>query len=363
MTEQKKDTRFASLEAIPRHTAVPSGVRRMVSLLYIDRRRTLPAVAGLVAFAAGFVAFAPALYEGVATSAVFETQKPSSFQLRAPSSAPSVHATAMIEKVPQEEQLEPTEKLDKTADPDPASAVEVAAKPAMPPVVVARQGVEANASIQHPPRKIIPVAEAMSLYDGRATAEPPKVTEPAASVRPFFAEGLASEEETLAFFRGSPDLRGEEASEVDTKQLRQAENDLSPAIALPESVPAPVARPAATSARVEFRIEQGTGVQSGFVLYNKDDANLRRYFVVAKAFRDGKSVPWSFKDVADGKDVSTDKFAIEVSEKAFRGLSEEKKKFGKVVHDVLGTMSDDRARIEWAIESNGNMLAAPEGRG
>jgi hypothetical protein len=214
-------------------------------------------------------------------------------------------------------------------------------------------------------RQIIPVSEAMLLYDGRSTDDPSKTSNSVAKGdldKPFFVEGLPSEEETLAFFKESSTEVSPRANPVPSTDLPAVEEDMDPTIAIPAVVPTPAVRPQTTDARVEFRIEQGDGVQSGFVLYNKDDKNLRRYFLVARAFRGGETIPWKFKDIADGKDVSTEKFAIEVSETAFRSLSEEKKKFGKVVHEVIGSAKDDKGKIDWAIESNGNMLAAPEGR-
>jgi hypothetical protein len=363
MTE-KKISRFASLEAIPHHTPGPSGLRGVLTTLYVRRRRTLVVSAGVLACSAAAFFVAPSFHAN-----------PNGLQEAPPSSAQALprrddqQDSKSAEKLPVEVVSIVEKKL---PEPPALSAAPADEKSTLRPFKAEAPAVDvpppAVAQEAHPtPRRIIPVSEAMSLYDDRATAEPPKVVEPPLvrpDGKPFFVEGLPSEQDTLAFFKGATpeEVATLPVQPAQTSGLPAEVEDMSPTVAIPEVVPTPAARPQTGDGRVEFRIVQGDGVQSGFVLYNKDDKNLRRYFVVARAFRSGGAIPWKFKDVADGKDVSTEKFAVEVSETAFRGLSEEKKKFGKVVHEVLGSAKDDKAKIDWAIESSGNMLAAPEGR-
>jgi hypothetical protein len=362
MTE-KKNTRFASLEAIPLHKPGPSGLRGVLTTLYIRRRRTLAVSAGILACSAAAVLVAPSfnadpirLADATSTGAPLLPRHDDHKDSK-PVEKPPVEVASVVErKLPDPATLSPPPGQEKTSIPlakDATPAVD------LPPSSIVQE--------THPaPRRIIPVSETMSLYDGRETAEPPKVAEPLSAQphdRPFFVEGLQSEQETLAFFKGTSETTpGHPVEPALAVDVPAGEEDMSPTVAIPNIVPTPSARPQTDDGRVEFRIVQGDGVQSGFVLYNKDDKNLRRYFVVARAFRSGGAIPWKFKDIADGKDVSTEKFAVEVSEAAFRGLSEEKKKFGKVVHEVLGSANDDKAKIDWTIESSGNMLAAPEGR-
>lgn len=352
MMENK--TRFASLDAIPPHRPGIGGAKGVLATLYVRRSRTLPALAA--ALACSVVAFflvpwgdgapTPSVRYDVAAELpapaleIYDAQKPSSLEVtdvvenRIPAVVPDRPAAADV--------------LTKMPEPAPA-------------VVLPTPQAAAVVPEQTAPRKIIPVSEAMSLYDPRPNGEPSKVDAAPKADAPFFADGLPTEEETLAFFRParpSPTQVGSVEPSVPEATPSSLE-DMSPTIALPESVPLPATRPS-VDGRIEFRIVQGDGVQSGFVLFNKDDKNLRRYFVVARAYRSGASVPWKFKDIADGREVTTDKFAVEVSEAAFLGLSNEKKKFGKVVHEVLGTAAQGGSKVDWSIESSGNMLAAPE---
>ncbi|WP_327211157.1 DUF6384 family protein [Rhizobium leguminosarum] len=363
MTE-KKTTRFASLEAIPIHTPGPSGLRGVLTTLYIRRRRTLAVSAGILACSAAAFLMAPSFHADlrrlpdVASISAQPLPRHDGQKDSKPVEKSPVEVVSVAErKLPEPATHSPSPTQEKTSIPL-ANATAPAVD--LPPSSIVKE--------THPaPRRIIPVSEAMSVYDGRETAEPPKVAEPLSDQphdTPFFVEGLSSERETLAFFNGttSETTSGLPVEPEQALDVPPGEEDMSPTVAIPNVVPTPSARPQTDDGRVEFRIVQGDGVQSGFVLYNKDDKNLRRYFVVARAFRSGGAIPWKFKDIADGKDVSTEKFAVEVSEAAFRGLSEEKKKFGKVVHEVLGSANDDKAKIDWTIESSGNMLAAPEGR-
>lgn len=348
MTDKSPNTRFASLEAIPPHKGGPGGLLGLLAALYIRRGRTLSAMAGILACSVAAILFVPAPGTQGSSSAQIPDSPP-----KADEGAPLAELKLPVEVLSTVENKLPD--APQTTAPAPVVAVAHEAKPE-PVVALPKPAEPANAE----PRKIIPVSEAMSLYDVRVTAEPPKVEPEAARLpeetKPFFAEGLSSEEETLAFFSGAA-VSNPSTADGDGNR----EEDLSPTLELPASVPSPIAKPV-DDARVEFRIVQGDGVQSGFVLFNKEDKNLRRYFVVVQAFRGGGVIPWKFKDIADGKDVSTRKFAVEVTEEAFRGLSEEKRKFGKVVNALLGSAKDDKAAVEWIIDSNGNMLAAPEGR-
>lgn len=351
-TIMENKTRFASLDAIPLHRPAIGGVKGVLATLYVRRSRTLPAIATALACSVGAFLLVPWVAVPVTPPAAVVTRtEPSAPLPESPAVAaqPTLEVTDVVEsKLP-------------SAVPDKPSQADVVASPAAPvPVVPLPPPALSVAGEQPAPRKIIPVSEGMSLYDPRPNGEPAKVEADPKTATPFFADGLPTEEETLAFFRQAGTGTGEaDPAEPSQPQAASAEEDMSPTIALPENVPLPGTRPA-LDGRIEFRIVQGDGVQSGFVLFNKEDKNLRRYFVVAKAYRSGETVPWKFKDIADGREVTSDKFAVEVSEAAFRGLSDEKKKFGKVVNEVLGTAAQAGSKVDWTIESSGNMLAAPE---
>lgn len=353
--------RFAKLEAIPRHKRA-SGIKAVVARVYIARR----AAAALISVAAiTVVAGTYLIREHVPTApveiAAGEIAKPAEPTI--PTGIAAAVDVAKIERLGEElreiaatDGKPPVEQLPAGTPPDAASArPEEPAKPPEQPAASAWAPVTQKADV----RKIIPIAEGLDLY---RSMEPS--TEEVVHVEPVTrpvdgfslpTKGVPTEQD-MAGFIGQP---GPTTGDI---QIISPEEDLSPTIALPETGPFPIVRPAPTLAKgtkVEFHIVQGQGVKSGFWLGNKDDPNIRRFFVVVTPrLENGDVTNWKFTNIADGSPADTDRMAVEVTEEAFVALANESKEFGKVRNPVLGHGAIGDRNIKWRIASiRGNLIA------
>jgi hypothetical protein len=364
--QTKPSKRFAKLDAIPAHARMPFGVKSILAKLYIARRLTLSASVAVLVVAGGSI-------YAVGSSSVTSVEP-----LAHTAAAPEEVATAAALELPvirQEDKQPVAAPLiveSKLADEMPAnvSSAFATAKEAAPPVEVAAaaQVEEAKPAVKEevsPVRQIIPVAEGLDLYR-KPTPEdsaPPHVAEkkPEQAAKdaavPFSlpTAGVPSEDDISGFLAAPPEDASRDISVI-------APEDLSPTIALPEIVPLPEARPVpglAEGQKVEFRIVQGPGIKSGFWIGNKEDASVRRFFVIVKPFlEDGTAVNWKFTNIADGSAADTDTMAVEVTEDAFIALAKESKELGAVKDPVLGRGVAGSKNVKWRIPSvQGNLLA------
>lgn len=361
--------RFAKLDAIPAHARMPFGVKSVLAKLYIARRLTLSASVVVLVIAGG------ALYAANPLTVTFGT-------VAETADAPQEIAAAAVPVLPEakkaDEQavtapLVEAKAADALAKPVDAPSAFAKPKEEVPAVEVAAVPVEnipvedANPvlKVEVPPvRQIIPIAEGLDLYREPSSEdhaphvvakEPEQVAKNAAAPFSLPTSGVPSEGEMSGFLAApQPEDASGEISVI-------APEDLSPTIALPDKVPLPETRPAPGIAgqEVEFRIVQGPGIKSGFWIGNKEDASVRRFFVIVKPFlADGTGVNWKFTNIADGSAVDTDTMAVEVTEDAFIALAKESKELGAVKDPVLGRGIGGSKSVKWRIPSvQGNLLA------
>jgi hypothetical protein len=361
--------RFAKLDAIPAHARMPFGVKSVLAKLYIARRLTLSASVAVLVIAGG------ALYAANPLTVTFGT-------VAETADAPQEIAAAAVPVLPEankaDEQAVTAPLVEAKAAyalAKPVDAPSAFAKPKeeVPAVEVAAVPVEnipvedANPvlKVEVPPvRQIIPIAEGLDLYREPSSEdhaphvvakEPQQAAKNAALPFSLPTSGVPSEGEMSGFLAApQPENASGEISVI-------APEDLSPTIALPDKVPLPETRPAPGIAgqEVEFRIVQGPGIKSGFWIGNKEDASVRRFFVIVKPFlADGTGVNWKFTNIADGSAVDTDTMAVEVTEDAFIALAKESKELGAVKDPVLGRGIGGSKSVKWRIPSvQGNLLA------
>lgn len=368
--------RFAKLEAIPAHERMPRGAKSVIATLYIKRTTTLKATAaflvvvGGAAFATTFLPNGEVPKPGVEIVSVSTPAKPvvkeptSDTSKQPPVEKPPIVAlpgVAVIEDKPKSVAL-PTVAAD--AKPPEQKSVEVVKK--TPETVAA-------APVSPVVRQIIPVAEGLDLYRKPDTDGPPHVTAPmpeqAEAKAPFTlpTTGIPSEDELSSFLPAAPVATHSEQQPENTEiAVIPPEEDMSPTIALPDVVPAPAARPEAPIAAgqpVEFRIDQGQGIKSGFWLGDRTDPKARRFFVIVTAYlASGEKTNWKFTNIADGSAADTDHMAVEVSEDQFIALAKEAKADGMVKDPVLGRgETGSKAPVKWRIQTiRGNLLAGWE---
>jgi hypothetical protein len=364
--QTKPSKRFAKLDAIPAHARMPFGVKSILAKLYIARRLTLSASVAVLVVAGG------AIYT-VGSSSVVTAVEPLALTAAAPDEvAVATPELPVVKQADKQVVAAPPIVEDKVADEVPANAPSAfaAAKEEAPPVEVAAaaQVEEAEPAVKEevsPVRQIIPVAEGLDLYR-KPTPEdsaPPHVAEkkPEQAAKdaavPFSlpTAGVPSEDDMSGFLATPPEDASRDISVI-------APEDLSPTIALPDTVPLPEARPVpglAEGQKVEFRIVQGPGIKSGFWIGNKEDASVRRFFVIVKPFlEDGTAVNWKFTNIADGSAADTDTMAVEVTEDGFIALAKESKELGAVKDPVLGRGVGGSKNVKWRIPSvQGNLLA------
>ncbi|MNU51236.1 hypothetical protein D3C71_402240 [compost metagenome] len=363
--------RFAKLEAIPAHARMPFGAKSVLAKLYIARKLTLSASAAVLVIS-GAAVYAANSLSGSSSENVAETQAVSQEQIIPALSVLPAAAEKADEKVADIAPAPILEEETKVADAKPVDAPSAFAKPkdegvavvtAAPPEVKLEPAVKEEVA---PVRQIIPIAEGLDLYRKSAPEDhaPPHVADkepeqPAKEGAGAFSlptNGVPSEDDMSGFLASTPAATpSHEISVIEPE-------DLSPTIALPDKVPLPEARPApgvAEGQKIEFRIVQGPGIKSGFWIGNKEDAAVRRFFVIVKPFlEDGTAVNWKFTNIADGSAADTDTMAVEVTEDAFIALAKESKQLGAVRDPVLGRGVSGSKNVKWRIPSvQGNLLA------
>lgn len=359
--------RFAKLEAIPAHARMPFGAKSVLCKLYIARKLTLSAsAAALVISGAALYAANSLIAPSIETAAVKQAV-PQRQSIAAGPALPTddekvadTASTPALEEKTEIAAAMPADASSAFAKPkDEAVAVEAAAAPEVKLEPADEEEVA-------PVRQIIPIAEGLDLYQKSATEDhaPPHVADnkqeqPAKDGDGAFSlptHGVPSEDYMSGFLASTQ----VEAPSHDISVIEP--EDLSPMIALPDKVPLPEARPApgvADGQKIEFRIVQGPGIKSGFWIGNKEDAAVRRFFVIVKPFlEDGTVVNWKFTNIADGSVADTDTMAVEVTEDAFIALAKESKERGAVKDPVLGRGVGGSKNVKWRIPSvQGNLLA------
>lgn len=362
--------RFAKLDAIPAHARMPFGVKSVLAKLYIARKLTLSASAAVLLISGGALFAANSLTVPAVETKVETAAAQKQIVAAVPVLPDAVDkmeeqvADIVPAPIPEEKKdvavAKPVEILSAFAKPkDQTPAVDPAKAPdeKTEPVLKTEVG---------PVRQIIPIAEGLDLYQKPSPEDhaPPHVVdkqpEPAtkdgAAAFSLPTNGVPSEDDMSGFLAAAqPEDPSREISVIEPE-------DLSPTIALPETVPLPETRPApgpAAGQKVEFRIVQGPGIKSGFWIGNKEDASVRRFFVIVKPFlEDGTGINWKFTNIADGSAADTDTMAVEVTEDAFIALAKESKDLGAVKDPVLGRGVGGSKNVKWRIPSvQGNLLA------
>ncbi len=362
--------RFAKLDAIPAHARMPFGVKSVLANLYIARKLTLSASAAVLVISGGALFAANSLTVPAVETAVETVAAQKQIVAAVPVLPDAVEkmeeqvADIVPAPIPEEKKevaaAKPVDILSAFAKPkDQTPSVETDAAPDEKPEPVLKTEVA-------PVRQIIPIAEGLDLYQKPSSEDhaPPHVVdkqpEPAAkdgaAAFSLPTNGVPSEDDMSGFLAAAqPEEPSREISVIEPE-------DLSPTIALPERGPLPEARPApglAAGQKVEFRIVQGPGIKSGFWIGNKEDASVRRFFVIVKPFlEDGTGINWKFTNIADGSAADTDTMAVEVTEDAFIALAKESKELGAVKDPVLGRGVGGSKNVKWRISSvQGNLLA------
>lgn len=345
--------RFAKLDAIPAHARMPFGVKSVLARLYIARKLTLSASAAVLLISGGALFAANSLTVPAVETAVETAAAQKQIVAAVPVLPDAVDKKDVAVAKPVEILSAFAKPKDQTPAVDPAKALDEKTEPVLKTEV-------------GPVRQIIPIAEGLDLYQKPSAEDhaPPHVVdkqpEPAtkdgAAAFSLPTNGVPSEDDMSGFLAAAqPEDPSREISVIEPE-------DLSPTIALPEKVPLPETRPApapAAGQKVEFRIVQGPGIKSGFWIGNKEDASVRRFFVIVKPFlEDGTGINWKFTNIADGSAADTDTMAVEVTEDAFIALAKESKDLGAVKDPVLGRGVGGSKNVKWRIPSvQGNLLA------
>ncbi len=362
--------RFAKLDAIPAHARMPFGAKSVLAKLYIARKLTLSASAAVLVISGGALYAANSLTVTPIETAAKTPAVPQEQIIADVAVLPAAaeKADEKVADIAPEPILEEETEIAVTKPVDTHSAFAEPRDEAPSVEAAAAQEEKSKAVLKDeagPVRQIIPIAEGLDLY--RKPSEdhaPPQVTfkEPeqtaktAAVAFSLPTNGVPSEEDLSGFLAATqPEVRSREIIVIEPE-------DLSPTIALPDKVPLPEARPApgvGPGQKVEFRIVQGPGIKSGFWIGNKEDASVRRFFVIVKPFlENGAAVNWKFTNIADGSAADTDTMAVEVTEDAFIALAKESKELGAVKDPVLGRGVGGSKNVKWRIPSvQGNLLA------
>jgi hypothetical protein len=366
---------------------MPRGAKSVIATLYIRRKTTLKAtiaclvVVGGAAFAGTFLPTGEAARPGVEVGAVSMPAKP---MLENSNSDPKGDhplagkppAVVLPEAAALVDPTDPaaTIAVAKNDDGDTSDLVSRDKAPEERHVEAVEQKTAPIAALSVI-RQIIPIAEGLDLYRKPEAVGPAHVT-PAATAQqeegkvPFAlpTSGIPSEEDLSSFLpaaahTGAPSQQQEASADI---AVIPPEEDMSPTIALPDVVPAPVARPAPSVAAgqpVEFRIDQGPGIKSGFWLGDRDDPKARRFFVIVTAYlASGEKTNWKFTNIVDGSAADTSHMAVEVTEDTFIALAKEAKEGGMVKEPVLGrSETESKAPVKWRIATvRGNLLAGWE---